>query len=422
MGSSENGGSNKQGTGSHVPEEANICEDEINLIDYFMVVWKRKWFILLGSIIPTLLIGLIIFFLPRHYTITYTYDVEDQFKDQLKNQFARATTVDISNWNLSQKDYDVLLSRFYSKENLGKIMSGLQQYGLSEYADSINDARGLKDLEKLVKFEAFPRYIDLAKLGQTDRTNLEQIRQLEAQLLNVTITVTTLKDISIISSVIRDNLENIIPVFLIAEQLSVGVRGLRTTMAGIEKEKFSLQLRLDKSKSIFTKLKMAKTGSVDRGSSGIVLQFDVGGRSEYLPIEYQIQTAESRIIQLEETAKDNKKKYAYYEDLLGLNEKLFAQIGSRSSSAYTIRQFQSFLIELTKEFEQQELKDYLSSYVKGVENRIAVSAPIIEEPRIYALPRGLVKKTTIVFAVLLMLTTLAAFLLESIKKSQAQAL
>ncbi len=41
MGSSENGGSNKQGTGNDVPEEANICEDEINLIDYFMVVCKR---------------------------------------------------------------------------------------------------------------------------------------------------------------------------------------------------------------------------------------------------------------------------------------------------------------------------------------------------------------------------------------------
>ncbi len=193
-------------------------------------------------------------------------------------------------------------------------------------------------------------------------------------------------------------------------------------MADIENEKFTLQLVLDKSKSILVKLKNAKTEPVDRTTSGIVLQFDVGGRSEYLPIEYQIQTAESKRIQLEETATHNEKKYEYYEDLLNLNEKLLAQIKSRSSSAYTIRQLQSSLIELTKEFEQQELKDYLSSYVKGVENRIAVSAPITEEPRIYAVSRGTVKKTTIVFVVLLMLTTLAAFLLEGIKKSQAQAL
>ena len=79
MRSSENGSSNKQGTGSAALEEANIYEDEINLIDYFGVFWKHKWFILLGSIIPTLLVGLIIFLLPRNYTITYTYDVKDRF-------------------------------------------------------------------------------------------------------------------------------------------------------------------------------------------------------------------------------------------------------------------------------------------------------------------------------------------------------
>ena len=422
MRSSENDGSNKQSADNHVPEEANIYEDQINLIDYFRVLWKRKCFILLGSIIPTLLVGLIIFLLPRHYTITYTYDVEDQFKDQFKDQFARRSAVDITNWNLSQKNYNVLLSRFYSKENLSKIATRLQQAGFGQYTESISRARGLKGLENLVKLEVLPSYIDLDEVDQTDPAKLEQIRPLEAQLLNVTITGTTLKDLSKTSLAIRDNLENIIPVYLIAEQLSVGMRELRANMADIEKEKFALQLVLKKSEAILEKLKNVKTEPADRAASGIVLQFDVGSRSEYLPIEYQIQTAESRIIQLEETATHNEKKYKYYEDLLSLNERLLAQIKSRSSSAYTIQQFQSFLIELTKEFEQEEeLKDYLSSYVKGVENRIAVSVPVTEEPRIYAVSRGTVKKTIIVFVVLLMLTTLAAFLLEGIKKSQARA-
>jgi len=288
MGSSENGGSNKQGPGSAALEEANIHEDEINLIDYFMVVWKRKCFILLGSIIPALLVGLIIFSLPRHYTITYTYDVEDQFKDQLKGQFGRRSAVDITNWNLSQKNYNVLLSRFYSKENLSRIATRSRQAGLGQYTESISRAIGLTGLENLVKFEASPSYIDLDEVDQRDPANLEQIRQLEAQLLNVTITGTTPKNVSKISLVIRDNLENIIPVYLIAEQLNVGMRGLRTKMADIEKEKFALELRLDKSKSILAKLKKAKTEPVARTTSDIVLQFDVGGRSEYLPIEYQI--------------------------------------------------------------------------------------------------------------------------------------
>lgn len=109
MRSSENDDSNGQSIVSQVLEEANTCENEINLIDYVAVLGKRKRFILLGSIIPALLVGLIIFFLPRHYTTTYTYDVEDQLKDWP----ARSISADISNWNLSQKNYDILLLNIF---------------------------------------------------------------------------------------------------------------------------------------------------------------------------------------------------------------------------------------------------------------------------------------------------------------------
>ncbi len=127
MTSSENGGSDKRDIGSNVHEEARIYEDEINLIDYFRVLWKRKWLILLGSIIPTLIVGLIIFFLPRDYTITYTYDVKDQYRDQhgdryrdqfrdqlrdqFKDQFKDQTTVGVSNWSLNEKNYRMLLDK-----------------------------------------------------------------------------------------------------------------------------------------------------------------------------------------------------------------------------------------------------------------------------------------------------------------------
>jgi len=87
---------------------------------------------------------------------------------------------------------------------------------------------------------------------------------------------------------------------------------------------------------------------------------------------------------------------------------------------YTIQQFHSYLIELAKGIEQEELKDYLSSYIKGVESRIAMSTPIVENPSIYAVSKGTVKKSGIVFAIALMLSVFAAFLLEGLKKSQAQ--
>ena len=108
---------------------------------------------------------------------------------------------------------------------------------------------------------------------------------------------------------------------------------------------------MDKNRAILEKLKKAKTEPDNRAASGVVLQFDVGGKSESLPIEYQIQTAESIVIRLEETANDNENRYEYYEDLYGLNEKLLAHLKSRSSSAYIIQLFKDFLENLIKDVE-----------------------------------------------------------------------
>lgn len=413
MTGSENDGSNKQTTGNNVHEKANVYEDEINLIDYFLVLWKQKWLILLGSIIPTLSIGFIIFSSPRNYTITYTYDVKDQYRDQYKDR----TTMDVSNWNLDEKNYNILLNRFYSKENLNRIIANLQHEGFSEYAESISNARKAAEL---VKFEALPPYIDLSKVKETDPTKLEKIRQLKALLLNVTIAGSPQKDISKISLVIRDNLENIIPVYLVAEQLNAAIRKFRAKMADVEENKFALQLALKKSNSILAKLKNIKAETLNKTGSDVMLQFDVGGRSEYLPIEYQIQTAESRIIQLEETIKDNEKKCKYYKNLLNLNEKLFAKVKDKALSGYTIQQFRLFLLESVKEIEKEELKDYLSSYIKRIENRIATSTPVIENPSIYTISKGTVKKSAIVFVIASMISVFASFLLEGLKKNQSQ--
>ena len=392
-------------------------EDEINLIDYFMVIWKRKWFILVGSIVPVLITGLIIYFLPRDYTVTYTYDVKNQttmVKDQTKDKPA----MDVSNWNLNEKNYDVLVSRFYSKENLDRIVSKLQQNDLNKYAELINNARGEKELDKLLVFEVLPPFIDIAKTKETDSAKLEELRLLEAQLLNITIITSSKKDIYKISSVIRKNFETMIPIYHVADQLNVSIIKIRTKMAIIQENKFLLQLDLGKNKNILTKLKDIKTETLNKPESDIRLQFDVGGRSEYLPIEYQVQTAESRIIQIEETIKNNEKKYEYYKSLLSLNQKLLIEVKSKALSHDTMQQFHSFLLKSAKKIEKEELKNYLNSYIKKIENRIAVNIPVIENPKVYPVAKGTVKKSAIVFAIALMISVFAAFLLEGLKKSK----
>jgi len=89
-------------------------------------------------------------------------------------------------------------------------------------------------------------------------------------------------------------------------------------------------------------------------------------------------------------------------------------------SSYTIQEFRFYLIELVKEIEKKELKDYLNSYIKRIENRIDTSMPVAENPSIYAIPKGTAKKSAIVFVVALIMSVFVAFLLEGLEKSQAQ--
>jgi len=432
---SENDKSNKQTTGNDIQEEANIYEDEINLIDYLLVLWKHKWFILLGSIMPTLMVGLIIYFLPRDYTITYTYDVKDQYrtydvkdqyktydvKDRYKDQYRDRTTMDVSNWNLDERNYNILISRFYSEENTDKIISKLRENGLEQYAKQIITAGNKLDgLKSLLKFEPVPTYIDLSDTKIADAEQLEKLRQLKALLLKMTIIGKPKNDIPRISAAIRDNLENVTPVYVVQEQLSTEIRTHKARLANIESNKFSLKLALKTNNVALEKLKSMKPQTQDEVESNVLLQFDVGGRSEYLPLGYQIQALESEIVSLEKQVGANRENYEYYKNLLALNEKLLAGLKKGISSYYTIQQYHSFLIKLIDDYEAEELKDYLKSYIKKIENRIAASVPITENPTIYPVAKGTVKKSAIVFVIALMLSVFVAFLLESLKKSQVQ--
>ncbi len=402
MGSLQNDITKSQPAPTNVQEKSHL-EDEINLMDYLRVLWKWKSPILLGSVLPPLLVSIILLSWPRKYRLTYVY----------------------SNLNLNDKDYEVFLNRFYGVENIDKLVTKLEENGLNQYAKQIKKVRGREDLKGFIDFQTLQPYEDLIKsknvaITVTDPAKLGEIMQLKAQLLNMTIIARPKEDIPIIASVVRDNLENSIPVYLIEEELNTAATEWRTKMAGIEENKFDLELDLKINRSILAKLKDIKAGTSDENESKITLQFNVGSGGEYLPLGYQIQAAESKIVQLEENIRADGEKYNYYKDLLALSRKLSAELKDKASSHYTIQQFHSFLTNLIDSYNNKKLEGYLNSYIKKIENKISAGAPVTENPEVYAVPRGTVKKTAIVFVISLMISIFAAFLLESIQKNRAR--
>ena len=158
----------------------------------------------------------------------------------------------------------------------------------------------------------------------------------------------------------------------------------------------------------------------DKISGGIILQIDnISQNSEYLPLAYQIQAIDANIITIEETIISNQKKYNYYKNLISLNEKLFDEIKNQISTYYTIQEFHSFLTRTMDECTEKELADYLNAYTKKIENMISINTPITDRPGVFPIPKGTVKKSMVLLASLLIITSFTSFLLEAIQRRQA---
>lgn len=239
---------------------------------------------------------------------------------------------------------------------------------------------------------------------------------MKALLLNVVIISGPAEDMYKISSVIRDNIEKMMPLYMTQERLATLIRECNNDLADIERNRFSLELTLKNNNEILAGLKKVNTGISADKQDNIVLQFNVGAQSQYLPLSYQIQAAESKRIGLEENIKANEEKYKYYKDLLDLNNRVIAELNSKLSADYSAEQFKSFLAGLAAGYEKPQLKDHLSAYIRKMENRMSASKPITERPKIYPIAKGTAKKSGIVFVVAFMVSVFAAFLREGLEK------
>lgn len=379
---------NSQPRPTDAQQEAHF-EDETNLIDYFKVVWKWKYFILLGSVLPVLIISSILFLLPRSYKVTYTYN----------------------NWNLNGKEHRLFLTMFYSQENTSRIIARLPDYN-----------------RQIVNFEAWPSYADLKKTmadalaPAQDLTakEIEQIWYIRPQLLNMTLTCRSEEESRNISSIIRDNFENTMSLYLIEHWIIENIRQHKNELISIDENKLDLRLTLEKTEKILSGLKRIGTKITDRVRGDVTLQFDISGKTEYLPLEYQVQAVESKIIELQEQIIVSEKKYGYLKKLLAINEKLLEEL-KKGSANYTIKSFCTFSTNLLQESNDIEPADYLNSYINRLENRMSASVPVTDRPEIIVMSKKIAKKTTIAFLITLAVSVFVAFLLEGIQKSKLEA-
>ena len=245
---------------------------------------------------------------------------------------------------------------------------------------------------------------------------------MKAFLLNMTITGKPLENIGKIALIIRDNFEEVMPLYMIQEQLSTDIRGYNSKLANFESSRFGLELDLKNNTEILAGLKKIDITTSDEKGREVVLRFDVGGQSQYLPLSYQIQAVEFKVVELQVKINVNTANYNYYKDLSGLSARMITELNAKLSSGqnYTIELFRLFLTDLIGEIEKQELRDYLASYTKKIENRISVNVPVSENPKIYPIAKGTVKKSAIVSVIAFAISVLLSFILEVRRKRKNQ--
>lgn len=370
------------------------------LLQFLHLIWRRKGLIVFGSLLPAVLAAAAMLALPRKYTATFVYEHP-----------------------IKESEYNVLMRRFHSLENLEKIAAQLRTRGLTACAQELLDCRTEDSLTKMIRLTALPAYP--RRLQTTDPATSEKIGAVQAQLVSIQVTGRSRKDVEAIAAVVTDNFEHVLPIYAIRTDLKELIRRFQTMAADIEDNRFSLDLDLKQEQARFDKLKTLEPPQTASGvkpaardpnspaDDSLVLQFtDVRNTREFLPLPYQIRAVRSKIIDLQETIQSNEDKYRYCVGVLDLTNRLLTQVEQSILTHYTTQQFLSFLGEQLLACKDATLADYLKSYERKTENLVFVSTRAGENPVIYPVPRHVAGISLVVLIASLMVTTFVAVVRE----------
>jgi hypothetical protein len=403
MESKQNGASSIRPTSPNIHGDASIYENEVYLIDYFKVAWKWKYLILFGAILPALAVGIILFFSPKNYKITYIYNVRDD------------KGADVKNWNLNKNNYEVLLDRFYRDENVARLSTKLQKYVPNQHVGQPKQRSIRGALKRLVTFQTEPSFTNIARMSRRNVSKFEQLRALKASLLRMTIKSTSEKDIVPMSLVIKGNFERTIPLYKVKDNIYVVLKNHKNKLLELKSERTRLNLELENYRYMVDRLRNFKAKTVNHKESDIALQFNIGSKVEYLPLNYQMQGIEIKIIRVEEEIRKISNECDYYGKLIALSEKLLNQIESDWSHDYTVQEFQNFLHSLVTECKDSRTRNYLDAYINNIENRMAATVAI-RSTDVLVIPKAAARKAAIVFVMALMITIFAAFIAEGARR------
>ncbi|GAH88666.1 unnamed protein product, partial [marine sediment metagenome] len=163
-------------------------DDEVQLIDLLLVLWKRKWLVIVGTLICVVTAGIVAFNIPKVYEVASSIEVrqiEDRFVEE-----APVISQKIKSASLKEKIAQELSIPFegISGEDFFKISSqtGKDSLVLTTKIETDKPNQGIKILEIVNQtiLKDHQKKIEEAKEELTDKIILNQnrIRETETQI------------------------------------------------------------------------------------------------------------------------------------------------------------------------------------------------------------------------------------------------
>ena len=357
-------------------------------LHFVRILWHHRLLVVLGSLLPTILVATAIRLWPVDYTTIFVYERP-----------------------LAENEYHVLLRRFYSSENLAKIVARLRDHDATDYAARLEEAETEQALQKLIRFRVSPAYP--TRLQTTDPNTSERIGLFQAQLFYIDITGRSKSDMAAVSDVVTTNIESVLPIYDIRNDLKESIQEFKKLAVEIEDNRFGLTVDLGNEKTRLEKLSSLAGTTSETPEDNLVLQFtDVNETREFLPLPYQKRAVQAKIIDLQETLASDEEMCGYYLKVLDLNARLLSEIEQSLLTDYTIQQFLDSLTAQLATCEETELADYLRSFIHKTQNLTLINTRAGEKPVVYPVSKRLLSRSVLAFLVLLMITAFAAVALE----------
>ena len=341
---------------------------EIDLSVYGAILWKRKFTILVGALVPAVVTAVVLLCLPPKRSIAYTY---------------------ISPWRGAE--YRLFEAYFYGTENLVKLAKVLRDGGFEDFASDMDEARQAEKTDRVKEVLLLDRFPG-AKEREKEKEDVIQQIVLRIQLRSY-------KEPRALAASIRDYFEKSFPLYRLDQINADFLYQDRVKMLEIQTAKMAIKRTLQATQAQLDFMRKLEPTTATYPSAENLIPSIITGKKQFFPVEYQIRSIECEVAETRRKLQEAEMTEAFYAQSLQLGGECDTKIKELVTKSGEIGQFNEFLQDNLRQ--NKDLADVMSSRLVWTELNMLSKWRMPQEPSVRRTPKGTMLFSGLAFAVAL---------------------